>query len=42
MQFLILNSKQYVLLKLSDRKLALIHEIISDSILVILFELPLG
>jgi len=40
MQFLFLNSKQYVLLNLSDRKLALNHEIISESVLVILFEVP--
>jgi len=32
MHFLFLNSKQYVLLNLSDRKLALNHEIILESV----------
>jgi hypothetical protein len=41
LEFLVLNSKQYVLLKLSDRKLALNREIISESVLVVLLELPL-
>ena len=38
MQLLVLNSKQYVVLKFKENKLALKHEY---YILVILFELPL-
>ena len=33
MQFLVLNSKQYVLLEMNNRKLTLNHEIISEIVL---------
>jgi len=41
LQSLFLNSRQYVLLNLRDRKLGSNHKIIAGSVLVILFELSL-